>query len=69
MCISWRILLEDIGSLFDQYRKRAGVNLTAPKTTSFKAWSEGLRTYVSSDAFQQEKEYWQQYGCDLKAVS
>jgi len=55
--VSWRILFEDIGHLFTQYRQ--GKPLTLPlKTDSFKLWAEKLGQYAGSKNFLQEKEYW-----------
>ena len=57
--VSWRILLEDIQSLYSQYR--SGEPFTLPlKTDSFKVWSEQLATYADSDRFLKEKSYWEQ---------
>ncbi|MES2731062.1 MAG: amino acid adenylation domain-containing protein [Bacteroidota bacterium] len=57
--VSWRILSEDIESLYQQYKN--GETLSLPlKTHAFKAWSEGLSAYAQSDAFQKEIPYWQQ---------
>lgn len=55
--VSWRILLEDIETLYHQYKK--GKSLTLPlKTDSFKVWSEKLSQYANSDLFLKEKTYW-----------
>ncbi|MCP4155284.1 MAG: hypothetical protein GY757_46590, partial [bacterium] len=57
--VSWRILMEDIDTLFKQYKK--GETLQLPKKTeSFKTWSEELNRYANSDKFLKEKEYWRQ---------
>jgi non-ribosomal peptide synthase protein (TIGR01720 family) len=56
--ISWRILYEDFGTLYEQYKK--GESLSLPdKTTSFKEWSERLTAHANSAAFLAEKAYWQ----------
>ncbi|MCK5059313.1 MAG: amino acid adenylation domain-containing protein [Candidatus Aminicenantes bacterium] len=55
--VSWRILFEDIGTLFRQYRE--GKPLSLPlKTDSFKTWCEGLSAYASSKSLLEEKAYW-----------
>ncbi|QXU43273.1 non-ribosomal peptide synthetase [Pedobacter sp. D749] len=55
--VSWRILLEDITTLFQQFRKQQQL-LLPEKTDSFKTWSETLALYTKSENFQNEKEYW-----------
>jgi iturin family lipopeptide synthetase B len=55
--VSWRILFEDIETLFRQYRK--GEALVLPqKTDSFKTWSQQLTRYAAHESFLKEKEYW-----------
>jgi amino acid adenylation domain-containing protein/non-ribosomal peptide synthase protein (TIGR01720 family) len=64
--ISWRILLEDIETLFHQYQN--GESLELPlKTDSFKVWSEKLTQYANgnSPSLLEEKSYW----ADLEAAS
>jgi amino acid adenylation domain-containing protein/non-ribosomal peptide synthase protein (TIGR01720 family) len=56
--VSWRILLEDIETLYRQYKR--GQELALPsKTDSFKLWSEKLSVYANSKSFLKEKTYWQ----------
>lgn len=55
--VSWRILLEDLGSACGQLRRGETVKLAA-KTTSFKKWAERVQEYAPSDALRQEAEYW-----------
>ena len=56
--VSWRILLEDIETLYGQDIR--GENLTFPlKTDSFKLWSEKLSAYANSKTLLKEKNYWQ----------
>nr|MBW4550746.1 amino acid adenylation domain-containing protein [Aphanocapsa sp. GSE-SYN-MK-11-07L] len=55
--ISWRILIEDLQSLYQQLSQGEAVQLPS-KTLSFKQWSQMLREYSRSDALQQEKDYW-----------
>ncbi|HLP47615.1 MAG TPA: condensation domain-containing protein, partial [Candidatus Kapabacteria bacterium] len=56
--VSWRILIEDIETLYNQYKK--GEKLVLPsKTDSFKLWAEKLLVYANSKIFLKEKLYWQ----------
>ncbi|HLP62490.1 MAG TPA: amino acid adenylation domain-containing protein, partial [Candidatus Deferrimicrobium sp.] len=56
--ISWRILFEDIETLYGQYRQGEKLVLP-PKTDSFKLWSEKLAEYANSKTFLKEKKHWQ----------
>ncbi|KAA8703861.1 non-ribosomal peptide synthetase [Pseudomonas proteolytica] len=57
--VSWRILFEDLQTLYRQ--QNSGQTHQLPhKTSSVKAWGERLREYAQSDALQEEIEYWQQ---------
>uniref|UniRef100_UPI0026206B3C condensation domain-containing protein n=1 Tax=uncultured Streptomyces sp. TaxID=174707 RepID=UPI0026206B3C len=55
--VSWRILLEDLGSCYEQ-RAAGGAPRLPAKTTSFRAWAERLRGYAGSDAARAEFAYW-----------
>jgi non-ribosomal peptide synthase protein (TIGR01720 family) len=55
--ISWRILFEDIETLFQQYKKGEKFNLP-PKSTSFKHWAEKLSEYANGKLFLKEKAFW-----------
>ncbi|HLP57633.1 MAG TPA: amino acid adenylation domain-containing protein, partial [Candidatus Deferrimicrobium sp.] len=56
--VSWRILFEDIETLYGQYKR--GEKLVLPsKTDSFKLWSEKLSSYANSKTILKEKAYWQ----------
>jgi amino acid adenylation domain-containing protein/non-ribosomal peptide synthase protein (TIGR01720 family) len=56
--ISWRILLDDLQTAFDQLAR--GEPLTLPaKTSSIKAWSERLTQHAQQPAVQQELAFWQ----------
>jgi amino acid adenylation domain-containing protein/non-ribosomal peptide synthase protein (TIGR01720 family) len=57
--VSWRILLDDLQTAYDQLRKGQPIQLP-PKTTSFKQWAEGLVAYAHSEALEQEVNYWQE---------
>ncbi|HLP47056.1 MAG TPA: condensation domain-containing protein, partial [Candidatus Kapabacteria bacterium] len=56
--VSWRILFEDIETLYSQYKHGKKLDLP-PKTDSFKTWAEKLSAYANSQAFLKEKNYWQ----------
>ncbi|MBH8554252.1 amino acid adenylation domain-containing protein [Nostocaceae cyanobacterium CENA357] len=55
--VSWRILLEDLQTAYQQLSQGQTIQLPA-KTTSFKHWSYLLQEYVNSDALQRERNYW-----------
>ena len=55
--ISWRILLEDLYTAYEQVSQKSAVRLP-PKTTSFKHWSEQLRAYGQSATLAGELKYW-----------
>ncbi len=56
--VSWRILLEDLQTAYQQL-SRAEVIQLPPKTTSLKQWAEQLQDYAKSAAMQPELDYWQ----------
>lgn len=55
--VSWRILLEDLYTLYQQLSRRQEPSLPA-KTTSFKSWAEGLIEYAKSVELREELSYW-----------
>jgi non-ribosomal peptide synthase protein (TIGR01720 family) len=55
--VSWRVLLEDLQSAYDQLARHQPVQLS-PKTSSFKAWAERLQRYATSPQAQAEIEHW-----------
>ena len=55
--VSWRILLDDLQTIYQQLSRGEAMQLP-PKTTSFKAWAERLAEQAQSQAIQQELEYW-----------
>ncbi|MBT6225659.1 MAG: amino acid adenylation domain-containing protein, partial [Candidatus Scalindua sp.] len=55
--VSWRILLEDLQSTYEQLSQDKKVKLPK-KTSSFKQWSERLAEYARSEELQKEIEYW-----------
>jgi len=54
---SWRILLEDLGAIYQQLSGGEEIQLP-PKTHSFKHWAENVARYARSSAVQEELEYW-----------
>jgi amino acid adenylation domain-containing protein/non-ribosomal peptide synthase protein (TIGR01720 family) len=56
--VSWRVLLEDFQTAYQQLSTGNPVQLP-PKTTSFKAWAQKLTEYAQSDAARAEFTYWQ----------
>ncbi|MCP4148513.1 MAG: amino acid adenylation domain-containing protein, partial [bacterium] len=55
--VSWRILLEDIETLYHSYKKGKQTELPL-KTDSFKLWSQKLTQYADSRKSLEEKNYW-----------
>ncbi|MCB9280800.1 MAG: amino acid adenylation domain-containing protein [Lewinellaceae bacterium] len=55
--ISWRILLEDLHTLFELWQQNSPLTLPL-KTDSYKAWAEGLVQHVGKAAFTSGLEQW-----------
>ncbi|WP_341528319.1 amino acid adenylation domain-containing protein [Nostoc sp. UHCC 0302] len=55
--ISWRILLEDLATAYQQISRGEAIKLP-PKTTSFQYWSDRLTEYAKSKAIKDELDYW-----------
>jgi non-ribosomal peptide synthase protein (TIGR01720 family) len=55
--ISWRPLLEDFETAYQQVKSKDKVVLPA-KTASYKTWAERLQTFAESTSLQQEVPYW-----------
>lgn len=55
--VSWRILLEDLTTIYRQLERNETVQLPA-KTTSFQDWSERLLAHAGSAAVLDELDYW-----------
>ncbi|ASS75346.1 hypothetical protein CIG75_10315 [Tumebacillus algifaecis] len=56
--VSWRILLQDLETAYEQRIGRHAIQLP-PKTTSFQQWAALLSAHAQSDSLLQEKAYWQ----------
>ncbi|NHN25923.1 amino acid adenylation domain-containing protein [Flavobacterium jejuense] len=55
--VSWRILFEDIKTLYNQILNKQ--KLTLPlKTDSFQKWSKSLTEYTKTDIYEKAKLYW-----------
>jgi non-ribosomal peptide synthase protein (TIGR01720 family) len=65
--MSWRILFEDIGTLYSHYREhpRTDPPQLPPKSDSCKLWGERLGEYANSPAFLAEKPFWAQVESSL----
>jgi amino acid adenylation domain-containing protein/non-ribosomal peptide synthase protein (TIGR01720 family) len=55
--VSWRILMEDLFSAYQQ-ALRGGLVALPPKTTSFRRWAQLIEEYASSEALQEEVPSW-----------
>jgi non-ribosomal peptide synthase protein (TIGR01720 family) len=55
--VSWRILLEDLQTAYEQLSRGEAVELGA-KTTSYKQWAERLAEYAQSAELTEEAAYW-----------
>ena len=55
--ISWRILLDDLQTAYDQLCAGESIQLP-PKTTSFKKWTERLVEHARSDTLHEAENYW-----------
>ncbi|HEX2301167.1 MAG TPA: condensation domain-containing protein, partial [Pseudonocardiaceae bacterium] len=55
--VSWRILLEDLETAYQQTAAGRPVSL-ALKTTSFRAWAQALTEHARAGGFDDEREYW-----------
>jgi len=55
--VSWRILLDDLQSVYFQLTK-AETAVLPTKTTAFTRWAEQLNTLAKSGALQSEVDYW-----------
>ncbi len=55
--LTWRILLEDLSTLYYQQQKGEKYDLYL-KTDSFKVWAERLEEYAEGESLQKEAPYW-----------
>ncbi|WP_414582650.1 SDR family NAD(P)-dependent oxidoreductase [Scytonema sp. PCC 10023] len=54
---SWRVLLEDLQTAYQQLSQGKAIQLLQ-KTTSFKQWSFRLQEYARSEKLHKEQKYW-----------
>ncbi|MEH1779521.1 MAG: amino acid adenylation domain-containing protein [Nostoc sp.] len=55
--VSWRILIEDFQTAYQQISQGKVIKLP-PKTTSYKQWSSHLQKYAQSSALLSERDFW-----------
>ena len=55
--VSWRILLEDLHTAYQQLSRGEAIALPA-KSTSFQTWVQRLSDYAQSAVLEQELDYW-----------
>ena len=55
--VSWRILLEDLETAYQQLSRGEPIKLP-PKTASFKKWAERISEYAQSESLRSELHYW-----------
>jgi amino acid adenylation domain-containing protein/non-ribosomal peptide synthase protein (TIGR01720 family) len=55
--VSWRILLEDLLTAYQQVSRGEMIRLP-PKTTSFRYWAQRLQAYAQTEALSTEVDYW-----------
>ncbi|MEJ1929595.1 amino acid adenylation domain-containing protein [Nostoc sp. NIES-2111] len=55
--VSWRILLEDLQTAYQQLSQGENISLPA-KTTSYQRWAEKLKEYAQSNELEIESDYW-----------
>jgi amino acid adenylation domain-containing protein/non-ribosomal peptide synthase protein (TIGR01720 family) len=62
--VSWRILLEDLSSLYGSYQSDNEVKLPA-KTDSFQRWASLQKDFAKSTEMQSERIYWEEMSEEL----
>lgn len=65
--VSWRILMEDLDSLYKQISE-GRTPVLPPKTNSYKEWAEALNDYAHTSRVEKEKAYWQNVSAKCAAV-
>ncbi|HEV2733742.1 MAG TPA: condensation domain-containing protein, partial [Longimicrobiaceae bacterium] len=55
--VSWRVLLDDLQTAYDQLGRGGAVALP-PKTTSFQRWARRLAEHTARGGFDAELDYW-----------
>jgi len=59
--VSWRILLEDVMTAYQQFERIGSIQLPQ-KTTSFKYWAEQLSRHAQTPELEKEQDYWLEIG-------
>ncbi|WP_226890108.1 condensation domain-containing protein, partial [Nostoc sp. MG11] len=55
--VSWRILLSDLETIYQQLIAQQPIKLS-PKTTAYIDWAEKLNNYAQSQIIKQQLDYW-----------
>ncbi|MBK5304814.1 MULTISPECIES: non-ribosomal peptide synthetase [Gammaproteobacteria] len=56
--VSWRVLLDDLQTVYRQLESRQSAKLPA-KTSGFKDWAARLQAYAGSESLREELSWWQ----------
>ncbi|MCA1453648.1 amino acid adenylation domain-containing protein [Bradyrhizobium sp. BRP22] len=56
--VSWRVLLEDIASAYDQLKQGAAAVTLPPKSDSFASWGARLKAYATTPELAAELPFW-----------
>jgi amino acid adenylation domain-containing protein/non-ribosomal peptide synthase protein (TIGR01720 family) len=56
--VSWRVLLDDLQTVYRQLDAQQAVKLPA-KTSAFKDWAARLQAYAGSESLREELDWWQ----------
>ncbi|QKG84716.1 amino acid adenylation domain-containing protein [Kroppenstedtia pulmonis] len=62
--VSWRILLEDLETVYGQLCEGKPVQLPA-KTTSYQQWAQTLKSHVDSDTVRNASTFWLEMSADF----
>ncbi|EAZ91849.1 non-ribosomal peptide synthetase [Crocosphaera chwakensis] len=65
--VSWRILLEDLVTAYNQLDQEQEIALPF-KTSSYRQWGNKLLEYADSDALKAELDYWQSQSVTRKSL-
>lgn len=55
--VSWRILMEDMGMLYEQYMNKEKLEIISEET-SYGLWAKKLKDYANSEEFSKQIDYW-----------
>ena len=65
--VSWRILLEDFKTAYQQWKEGEELRLP-PKTASFREWAELEAEYAGSRELERERDYWQKTEAESRSL-